>query len=80
MEIVELVEPSTKELTGTDHKHAVLRRKTRGEAASSTTYYKIIERDDKHRKRYADHPKDRSKLTCLICGPGHSSYECKVLG
>ena len=30
MEIVELVEPSTKKLTGTDHKHAVLRKKTRG--------------------------------------------------
>ena len=33
-----------------------------------------------HRKRYVDHPKDRSKLHCLINGPGNSSDECKVLG
>ena len=31
-------------------------------------------------KRYLDHPKDRSKLTCLIHGPGNSSDECNVLG
>ena len=29
-------------------------------------------------KRCVDHPKDRSKLTCLIHGPVHSSDECKV--
>ena len=28
---------------------------------------------------YLDHPKGESK-TCLIHGPGISSYECKVLG
>ena len=34
----------------------------------------------KCRKRYVDNPKDISKLTCTIHGPGHSSDECKVLG
>ena len=34
----------------------------------------------KNRKRYVDHPKDRSKPTCLIHGPRHSSDERKVLG
>ena len=33
----------------------------------------------KRRKRYADQPKDISKLTCLIHGPGHSSDKLKVL-
>ena len=34
----------------------------------------------KHRKRYLDHTKDKSKLTCHIHGPINSSDECKVLG
>ena len=34
----------------------------------------------KHRKMYVDHPKDISRLICLIHGPGNSSDECKVLG
>ena len=34
----------------------------------------------KRRKRYADQLKDISKLTCLIHGPGNSSYKCKFLG
>ena len=46
----------------------------------STNYYDMSERSGKCRKRYVDHTKDRSKLTCLIHGPGNSSYECKVLG
>ena len=33
-----------------------------------------------NRKRYIYHPKDISKLPCLIHGPRHSSDECKVLG
>ena len=33
-----------------------------------------------NRKRYVDHLKDRSKLTCLVHGPRNTSYECKVLG
>ena len=40
----------------------------------------MSESADKRRNSYADHPKDRSKLTCLIYGPVHSSDECKVLG
>ena len=35
---------------------------------------------DNIRKRYAYHPKDRSKHTCIINGPGNLSDECKVLG
>ena len=34
----------------------------------------------KHIKRYVDHPKDRFRKSCLIHGPGYSSYEYKVLG
>ena len=36
--------------------------------------------DVKRRKIYLDYPRDRSKQTCLIHRPRHSSYECKVLG
>ena len=57
-----------------------LRRKTRGEAASSTTYSEMSESYDQRKKSYVDPPKDKSKLTCLIHGPGHSSDECNVLG
>ena len=52
----------------------------REEAASSTTYSIISDITGKHRKIYVDNPRDRSKLTSLIHGPGHSSYKCKVLG
>ena len=34
----------------------------------------------KYRKRYVDHPKDGSKPTCIIHGPGNSPDEFKVLG
>ena len=34
----------------------------------------------KLREIYLDHPKDISKTTCIIHGPGHSSYEYKILG
>ena len=30
-------------------------------------------------RKYVDHPQGRSKHTCLIRGPSHSSDECKVL-
>ena len=49
------------------------------EAASSNTYSKISERYGNHRKSYVDHSKNRSKLTCLTHGPGHSLDGCKVL-
>ena len=51
----------------------------KGEAVLSNTYYEMSESSGKIRKSYVDYPKDRSKLTCLIHGPGHSSDECKVL-
>ena len=34
----------------------------------------------KRRKSYIDHLKDKSKLICLIHGPGNSSDKCKILG
>ena len=34
----------------------------------------------KHRKRYVDHMKDISRITCLIHVTGHSPDEFKVLG
>ena len=47
-------------------------RKIRGEAALSNDCSETSETTSKHRKRYVYHPKDISKLTCLIHGPGHS--------
>ena len=35
---------------------------------------------NKCRKRYVDNPKGKSKPTCLIYVPGHSSDKYKVLG
>ena len=40
----------------------------------------MIESNGKRRKKYVDHPKDRSKLTCLIHDPGHSLDECRFSG
>ena len=58
-----------------------LRSKIRGKAASSTTYSDMRERAlTSTEKRYVDHQKYRSKLTCLIHGPGNLTDECKVLG
>ena len=51
----------------------------RGESALSTTYSDIGKRTVKRKKGYIDHPRDRSKLTCLINGLINSSDECKVL-
>ena len=34
----------------------------------------------KRRNIYVDHPKIRSKITCLIHGPGNSSDDCQVFG
>ena len=39
---------------------------------SPTTYSKTSECSYNHRKRYVHHNKDRSQLSCLIHGPGHS--------
>ena len=36
-------------------------------------------RASKGKQIYIDHPRYRSKLTCLIHGPGHSSDECRVI-
>ena len=40
----------------------------------------MSESTGKRKKRYVDHPKDISKQTFLIHGPGNSSDEFKVLG
>ena len=52
----------------------------RVESALSSTYSKISDSSVKFRKWNVYHPKNRSKQTCIIHGPGHSSDECKVLG
>ena len=66
-----VVEPSYKKSTRKYANHAGLSRKMRGESASPTTCYNMSDSADEHRKRYADHTKDKSKLTCLIHGPGN---------
>ena len=40
----------------------------------------MIESAEKRRKGYVYYPNNKSKHTCLIHGPSHSSYEWKVLG
>ena len=85
MEIAEsiyegFVETSYKKTTGAYFNRSGHSRKMRGEANSSTTYSNMSESTGKRRKRYVDHLKDRSRLTCLFHIPGHSSVECKVLG
>ena len=51
----------------------------KGRYTSSNNYSEISEIAGKRIKSYVYHMKDRYKLTCLIHGPGYSSYECKVL-
>ena len=46
----------------------------------SNTYSETSESSDKCRKIYVDHSKGKSKTTCLIHVPGHSSDKYKVLG
>ena len=53
-------------------------RKVRRESASLNTYSDMSESAGKRKKKYVDCPKDISKLTCIIHGPGNSSDECKV--
>ena len=40
----------------------------------------MIESAGKHSKIYVEYTKGKYKPTCIIHGPGHSLYECKVLG
>ena len=54
-------------------------RQMRGVATSSKKNSEMGNHTDKRKQRYVDHMRDRSKLTCLIHSPGHSSYECRVL-
>ena len=75
-----VVDPYYKKPTREDYNRADHRRKMRGEATSSNTYYDMSDSDGKFRKRYIYHPKYIPKPTCLIHGTGHSSYEYKVLG
>ena len=51
----------------------------RGKSASSKKLSKMSKRAVKRKEIYVDHLRDQSKLTCLIHGPVHSAYECKVL-
>ena len=71
--IYEGIVESYKKPTRIDTNCSGIGRKTRGEAALSTTYYKMSESAGKRRRSYAEHIEDRSKLTCLVHGPVHSS-------
>ena len=75
-----VVEPSYKNSTRTDSNRADHSRKIREEATSSNTYSNMSNIAYKRRKMYVDHPKDRSKPTCIVNGPVNSSDECKILG
>ena len=84
MEIMEyiyevVVKPSYKKSTRADANRAGNSRNMRGESASSKTHYKTSKRSGKRKQRYVYHLRDRSKLTCIINGLGHSSDECKGL-
>ena len=85
MEILEyihegVIEPCYKKNNIEDANHAGHSRKIRGESGLSTTYFDMSDISDKLIKSYVDHPKYRSKLTCLIHGSGYLSDEFKVLG
>ena len=84
MEIVEsiyegVVENSYKKPTQEDSDRAGIRRNKRGESALSKTHPATGYSAENGKKRYVDCLTSESK-TCLIHGPGHSSYECNVLG
>ena len=51
----------------------------RGEPTLSNCFSDMGKHSGKRKQRYVDHPRDQSKLTCLIHGPGNSSDERKVL-
>ena len=74
------VEPSNKKPTRVDSNHPVLIRKMRGEDALSTAYSNMSGSSGKCIKSYVYHPKDRTKITCLIHGSENTSDECKFLG
>ena len=65
-----VVEPSYK-TNWADDNHAGHRRKMREEVTLPNTYTDMSESAGRRRKRYLYHPKDRSKTTCIIHGPGH---------
>ena len=75
-----VVETTYKKLTRADANRADHRSIRRRYAVLSITFSEINESAVKHINRYADHPMDRSEITCTIHEPGHSSDECKVLG
>ena len=74
-----VAEPSYKKPTRVDANCVGHVRQNRLEAASLHTYPTMGKSSGKRRKQYADCLLGESKI-CLICGPGNSSYECKVLG
>ena len=72
-----VVEPLYKNPTRADANCADNSKKK--EYAFSSTQPETIVSPEKNRKWYVNHPKDRSKQTCLIHGSIHSSDECKIL-
>ena len=75
-----VVEPSYKKTTWEDATCAGHSRLMRVKFDPSNTYSEMSEGSENCRKIYVDYPKRKSKPTCLIHEPGHSSYECKILG
>ena len=68
-----IVEPSYK-TNRLDGKRAGHRRKMREIYSLSKSFSEMSIRAGKLKKRHVDHPRDRSKLTCLIQGIFHFSY------
>ena len=67
-----VVEPSHNKTTTSHTNRAGHSRKIRGVTDYSKTYSEKGNHAIKCKQRYVDHPRDRSKLTCLIHVPGHS--------
>ena len=67
-----VVESSHNKTTTSHTNRAGHSRKIRGVTDYSKTYSEKGNHAVKFKQRYVDHPRDRSKLTCLIHVPGHS--------
>ena len=75
----DVVETSSKKLTRAEAYRGGHSSQNRVEATLSQTRSTTSESAGRRRKQYVDSPSGKSK-TCLIHGPGYSSYECKDLG
>ena len=74
-----VVEPSYKKTTREDANHSGNRRQMRGVFTLWRTYNRMCKHAGKHKQRYVDHPRDRSRINCLIHGHVNFSEKCKLL-